>query len=63
MAAAYKIHASLNSSGDWYWEVITRERKVVARGLAETHAEAVAAAEIAASQDRELQAFQSDHSD
>ena len=29
-----------NNSSGWYWEVVTTDREVIARGLAETHAEA-----------------------
>jgi hypothetical protein len=28
-----------NGSG-WYWEVVTQDRQVIARGIAETHAQA-----------------------
>jgi hypothetical protein len=34
----------------WYWEVVTRDRYVIARGMANTHAQARADAEKAASQ-------------
>jgi hypothetical protein len=29
-----------NNSSGWYWEVVTPDREVIARGLAETHAQA-----------------------
>ena len=40
-----------NGSG-WYWEVVTDGRDVIARGIADTHARALADAEKAASQTR-----------
>ncbi|MPZ39854.1 MAG: hypothetical protein GEU95_17700 [Rhizobiales bacterium] len=46
---------------DWYWEVVDFERQVIARGLAQTHADAVADAEVAAANDRALQAFQANY--
>jgi hypothetical protein len=35
------------TSGDWYWEVITPEREIMARGLASTSAQARADAVMA----------------
>ena len=29
-----------NNSSGWYWEVVTTDREVIARGVAETHAQA-----------------------
>jgi hypothetical protein len=34
-----------NGNGGWYWEAVTADKKVVARGVAETHSEALADAE------------------
>ena len=58
MAESHQIRTMQNGH-DWYWEVTTRNREVVARGIAGTRAEALAAAEIAASQDTtEIQTLQ-----
>jgi len=29
-----------NNGSGWYWEVVTTDREVIARGVAETHAQA-----------------------
>ena len=29
-----------NNGSDWYWPVVTTDREVIARGVAETHAQA-----------------------
>jgi len=50
MAELHQIRTMQNGT-DWYWEVTTRDREVIARGVADTRAEALAAAELAASQD------------
>ena len=60
MAEDFIIRTMLNGT-DWYWEVTTQERQVIARGFAETQRDAEAAAEVAAAQDRALQAFQSNY--
>jgi hypothetical protein len=60
MPEDFIIRTMLNGA-DWYWEVVTQERHVIARGRAETQNKAEAAAEVAAEQDRALQAFQSDY--
>ena len=49
MAETLQIHTVQNGNA-WYWEVVAWDHKIVARGLADTHAEAIADAEIAASQ-------------
>ena len=58
MAESHQIRTMQNGN-DWYWEVTTRDREVIAHGVAGTRAEALAAAEIAASQDTtEIQTLQ-----
>jgi transposase InsO family protein len=47
-----QIRIMQNGSG-WYWEVVTQDRAVIARGTAETHARARADAEKAALQPAE----------
>jgi hypothetical protein len=49
MAEALQIR-TMPSGSQWYWEVVARDREVVARGIAETHSDAMAAAESAMSQ-------------
>jgi hypothetical protein len=59
MAEMHQIRTMQNGN-DWYWEVVARDREVIARGVADTRAEALAAAEIAASQDSpDMQTLQS----
>jgi hypothetical protein len=59
MSETHQIRTMQNGN-DWYWEVVTRDREIVARGVADTHAEALAAAERAASQDTcEIQTLRS----
>ena len=43
-----QIRIMQNGSG-WYWEVVTQNREVIARGTAETHARARVDAERATS--------------
>ena len=43
-----QIRIMQNGSG-WYWEVVTQNREVIARGTAETHAQARVDAERATS--------------
>jgi hypothetical protein len=37
-----------NNGSGWYWEVVTQDREVIARGLAETHGQARVDAMVAA---------------
>lgn len=37
----------IQNGAGWYWEVVTNDRDVIARGIAETHAQARADAEMA----------------
>ena len=34
-----------NGESGWYWEVVAPNKEVIARGIADTHSEALAAAE------------------
>ena len=36
----YEYRILPNNGAGWYWELITQEREVIARGVAETHAQA-----------------------
>jgi hypothetical protein len=36
-----------NNGAGWYWELITQDHEVIARGLADTEAQALASAESA----------------
>ena len=48
MPHTHQARIMQNGSG-WYWEVVTQDRQVTARGAAETHAQARVDAERAAS--------------
>jgi len=37
---AYEYRILPNNGAGWYWELVTQERELIARGLAETHAQA-----------------------
>jgi hypothetical protein len=39
----------MQNGAGWYWEIVTQDRQVTARGAAETHAQARVDAERAAS--------------
>ena len=49
-----QVRIMSNGSG-WYWEVVASDHDVIARGIAETHAQARADAEKVISQDRQNQ--------
>ena len=36
----YRIHANYSAGAGWRWEVTAQDRDMIARGIAETHAEA-----------------------
>jgi hypothetical protein len=36
----YRIHANYRAGAGWRWEVTAQDRDMIARGIAETHAEA-----------------------
>lgn len=48
MSHPHQARIMQNGSG-WYWEVVTQDRAVIERGTADTHAQARADAEKAAS--------------
>jgi hypothetical protein len=37
------------NGSNWYWEVVSRDHEILARGVSDTHVDALADAEIAAS--------------
>jgi len=36
----YRIHANYSAGAGWRWEVTAQDRDMIARGIAETHAQA-----------------------
>ena len=53
MASAFEVRILRNEPGNgWYWEVITKDREVMARGVAATHEHARAQAADAAQKAR-----------
>jgi hypothetical protein len=48
VAEALQIRTMPNGS-NWYWEVVSRDHEILARGVSDTHVDAVADAEFAAS--------------
>jgi len=48
VAEALQIRTMPNGS-NWYWEVVSRDHEILARGISDTHVDALADAEFAAS--------------